>query len=117
MECSFILNFKASDNDHLLSIHKQITNVEMPPTADSYTLTGAEELSQIRRESTGPSEFGNFTPLQLFEFIQIATQLDAFRPALSFILVTILVKNMNLAWHRSTQRLSPQVFCRRIPLC
>jgi hypothetical protein len=69
----------------------------MPPAADSRALIGAEEPSQSLRELTGPKEIGNLTPLQLFEFIQIATQLDAFHPAISFILDTVLVKNLNLA--------------------
>ena len=49
--------------------------MEMPPAADSPTLAGAEDLSESRRELTSPSpsEIGNLTPLQLFEFIQIAT--------------------------------------------
>ena len=66
----------------------------MPPAAESHASIGAEELSQIRRESTGPLEIGNLTPFQLFEFIQTATQLHS---VLSFILETVLVKNLNLA--------------------
>ena len=71
----------------------------MPPAADSHALIGADEVSKSRRELTGPSEIGNLTPLQLFEFIQIATQLDTFHPTFGFILYTLLVKNLNLAWH------------------
>ena len=72
----------------------------MPPAAESHGLIGAEELSQSQRELTGPQEIGNLTSLQIFEFIQIATQLDT---ALSFILDIVLVKNLNLARHRITQ--------------
>ena len=68
--------------------------MEIPPSADSHALIGAEESSQSQGELTGPCEIGNLTPLQLFEFIQIAMQLDT---ALRFILATVLVKNLNLA--------------------
>lgn len=75
----------------------------MPPAAS------AEDLSLSEMELTGPREIGNLTPLQLFEFIQIAMQLDT---ALSLILETLLVKNnLNLARNRNDQRLPPQVFC------
>ena len=80
----------------------------MPPAVDSHGLFGSEELSHSRRASTGPREIGNLKPLQLFEFIQFATKLDT---ALSFILGTVLVKNLNLPPHRDTQRLPLGVFC------
>lgn len=79
--------------------------MEIPPAVDSHGLFGVEELNYSRRESTGPREIGNLTPLQLFEFIQFAMKLDT---ALSLILV---VKNLNLPSHKSTQRLPLGVFC------
>ena len=82
--------------------------MEIPTAADSRALIGTEEVCKSREELSGSKEIGNLKPLQLFEFIQIATQLDT---ALSFILDTVLVKNLTLAWHRSTWRLPPKVFC------
>ena len=59
----------------------------MPPA-----VIGAEELGRSRGEEvTGSRENGNLTPLRLFDFIQIATQLDI---ALNFLLYAVLVKNL-----------------------
>jgi hypothetical protein len=88
----------------------------MPPAAstDSHGQIGAEELIQSPRELTDPGEIGNLTPLHVFEFIQFAMKLDT---ALKLVLGTVLVKNLNLAWHeRNAQRVPPGVFCYRIPL-